>query len=88
MTKQTESRLTVQAPRVIDFVEPTINTKDAKEGRGGEALLVRRKLETQVVSGAGTEFGYRGIDEFVYNAFKEAVERRESGSGGGRGGGG
>ena len=90
ITKKTNSRLTVQAPRGIDLstATPSVKSEDAQDNGGAAAKLVRRVLETQVLSGAGTELSYRGINTFVLNAFKEAVERRESGSGGGRGGGG
>ena len=81
MTKKTGSRLYVQAPRDVDLraiatTTLVVSSKDAKQGRGGEGELVRRKLETQMLSGAGASYSYRGIDAFVRASFDEAVVQR------------
>ena len=78
IAKKTNSRLTVQAPKRVDLstATPIVKSEDAKDRDGAALALVQRVLETQVLSGAGTELSYRGINTFVLDSFREAVQRR------------
>ena len=78
ITKKTNSRLTVQAPKGVDLntATPRVKSEDAKDRDGAALALVQRVLETQVLRGAGPELSYRGINTFVLESFGEAVQRR------------